>query len=95
MPNTFSQIYLHFVFSVKYRQALIPKTHKEEVHKYITGLLQNRKAKMLAVNCMPDHTPLFVGYKPSFHIPDFKQSQNLILENNILGLHHITVIQVM
>ena len=71
MPNTFSQIYLQFVFSVKYRQALIPKIHKEELHKYITALVQNRQAKMLAVNCMPDHIHLFVGYKPTYYIPDF------------------------
>lgn len=50
MANTFSQIYLQFVFAVKYRQCLIPKKHKEELHKYITGLVQHRKAKMLAVH---------------------------------------------
>ena len=26
---------------------------------------------MLAINCMPDHTHLFIGYKPSTYIPDF------------------------
>lgn len=71
MSNTFSQIYLQFVFSVKHRQALIPKEHKEELHKYMTGLVQKRKAKMLAVHCMPDHTHIFVGYKPSVLISDF------------------------
>ncbi len=71
MANTFSQIYLQFVFTVKYRENLIAKEHKEELHKYITGLVQNRKAKMLAVHCMPDHTHLFVGYKPTVSISDF------------------------
>ena len=71
MANTFSQIYLHFVFAVKHRQSLIPKEHKEELHKYITGLVQNRNAKMLSVHCMPDHTHLFVGPKPIVYIPDF------------------------
>ena len=71
MANTFSQIYLQFVFSVKHREALIPKEHKEELHKYLTGLVQNRKAKMLAVHCMPDHTHLFVGYKPTVLISEF------------------------
>ena len=71
MANTFSQIYLQFVFAVKHREALIAKEHKEELHKYITGLVQNRKAKMLVVNCMPDHTHLFVGYKPTVSISDF------------------------
>jgi len=71
MSNTFSQIYLQFVFAVKGRQNLVPKQHKEELHKYMTGLVQNRKAKMLAVHCMPDHTHLFVGFKPSVLISDF------------------------
>jgi len=48
MADTFSQIYLQFVFAVKHRQSLIAKEHKEELHKYITGLVQNREAKMLA-----------------------------------------------
>ena len=71
MANTFSQIYLQFVFAVQNRQCLIAKENKEELHKYITGLVQNRKAKMLAVNCMPDHIHLFVGFKPSILISDF------------------------
>ncbi len=71
MANTFSQIYLQFVFAVKYRQCLIAKEHKEELHKYITGLVQNRKAKMLAVHCMPDHIHLFIGFKPVILISDF------------------------
>lgn len=71
MPNTFSQIYLQFVFAVKGRQSLISKQHKEELHKYLTSLVQARKAKMLAVHCMPDHTHLFVGFKPSVLISDF------------------------
>ena len=71
MANTFSQIYLQFVFAVQNRQCLIAKQHKEELHKYITALVQHRSHKMLAVNCMPDHIHLFVGFKPSILISDF------------------------
>ena len=71
MANTFSQIYLQFVFAVKHRESLIPKKNKEELHKYITGLVQNRKAKMLAIHCMTDHTHLFVGIRPTILISDF------------------------
>ena len=71
MANTFSQIYLQFVFAVQNRQSLIAKEHKEELHKYITSVVQNRKAKMLAVNCMSDHTHLFVGFKPTILISEF------------------------
>jgi REP element-mobilizing transposase RayT len=71
MANTFSQIYLQFVFAVKHRQSLIPAEHKEELHKYLTALVQNRKAKMIAVHCMPDHAHLFVGFRPVISISDF------------------------
>lgn len=71
MANTFSQIYLQFVFAVKHRESLIAKEHKEELHKYITALVQHRNAKMLAVHCMPDHTHLLVGLKPTILISDF------------------------
>jgi putative transposase len=71
MANTFSQIYLQFVFAVKGRESLISKENKEELHKYITGLVRNRNSKLLAVHCMPDHTHLFVGFRPSISISDF------------------------
>jgi len=71
MANTFSQIYLQFVFAVQGRQSLISREHKEELHKYVTSLVQTRKAKMLAIHCMPDHAHLFVGFKPTILISDF------------------------
>ena len=71
MANTYSQIYLQFVFAVQGRKCLVPREHKEELHKYMTSLVQAREAKLLAVHCMPDHTHLFVGYKPSVLISDF------------------------
>jgi REP element-mobilizing transposase RayT len=71
MANTFSQIYLQFVFAVKHRQNLISREHNEELHRYMTALVQNRKAKMLAIYCMPDHCHLFVGFKPTILIADF------------------------
>ena len=71
MANTYSQIYLQFVFAVKNRECLIPKTHKEELQKYFTALVQNRKAKMLAVNCMPDHTHILVGFKHVLSVSEF------------------------
>jgi putative transposase len=70
MANTYSQIYLQFVFAVRNRANLIRSSNKEEIHRYITGLVTRRKSKLLAVNCMPDHTHLFVGFKPVMEISD-------------------------
>ena len=45
MPNTYSQIYIQIVFAVKDRLNLIPSQYREELHKYITGIVQNREQK--------------------------------------------------
>jgi REP element-mobilizing transposase RayT len=58
------------VFAVKGRENLISKIHREELHKYITGIVQNRGQKMLSIFCMPDHVHLLVGIKPSIAISD-------------------------
>ena len=70
MANTYSRIYLHLVFSPKGRESIIPVKHKEELQKYTTGIIQNRKHKLLAINFMPDHVHIFVGYQPSQPLPD-------------------------
>ncbi len=70
MANTYSQIYIQIVFAVRGRQNLIPKNHREELHKYITGIVTNRDQKLLSIFCMPDHTHLLVGMKPSISISD-------------------------
>lgn len=50
-PNTFSQMYIHVVFAVKGRTNSIWETHREQVQRYITGIVQNRKVKVLATYC--------------------------------------------
>jgi len=64
MANTFSQLYVHIVFSVKNRLSLVKSKNKESIQKYITGILQNKKNKLLAINCMPDHLHVFIGLNP-------------------------------
>lgn len=70
MPNTFSQIYIQIVFAVEGRQNLISPKWREELHKYITGIINKRGQKLIAVFCMPDHIHLLVGIKPSIAISD-------------------------
>ncbi len=70
MPNTFTQIYIQFVFAVKRRESLIDASWKNELYKYITGIIQNNKSKLIAINGMSDHIHIFIGYKPSVSIPD-------------------------
>jgi len=70
LANTYSQIYIHIVFAVKGRQNLIRAEIREELHKYITGIITNRDQKLLSLFCMLDHTHLLIGLKPSISISD-------------------------
>jgi len=70
MANTYTQIYIHIVFAVQGRQNLIPKVNKEELHKYISGIIRNKKQKLIAINSMPDHVHILVGMTPNVALSD-------------------------
>jgi putative transposase len=70
MANTYSQIYIQVVLAVQDRQNLIQKQNQEELHKFMTGIVREREQKLLAVHCMPDHTHLLIGLKPSAALSD-------------------------
>ena len=73
MANTFTQLYLHVVFATKYRDGFISSCWQEELHRYITGIVQNKDHKMIAINSMPDHLHMFVGMKPDQSISSLVQ----------------------
>lgn len=70
MADTYSQIYVQIVFAVKVRQNLISKKWKDEIYKYITGIITNQKQKLIAINGMPDHIHILVGIKPNISLSD-------------------------
>lgn len=70
MPNTYSQIFIQIVFAVKGRQNLISKNNREELHKYITGIIQHKEQKLLTIFCMPDHLHILISIKPSISLSD-------------------------
>jgi REP element-mobilizing transposase RayT len=70
MANTYTQVYVHIVFTVRYREAMIKEEHREHLQRFITGIVSNRKSKVLAIYCMPDHIHLFAGLNTSGSISD-------------------------
>ncbi|HEY3853103.1 MAG TPA: IS200/IS605 family transposase [Verrucomicrobiae bacterium] len=70
MANTNSQIYVHIVFAVESRASVLPSSHKEELHKFITGIVRKRGQKLIAINSMPDHVHMLVGQKPDIALSD-------------------------
>src|SRR6267142_3778255 len=86
MPGTYSQIYIQVVFAVKGRESLIHQSWEEHLYKYITGIVQNKEQKMVAINGMPDHIHFLIGMKPSCCLSDLvrevKKSSNEFIKKN-------------
>jgi putative transposase len=70
MSGTFSQIYIHIVFAVKGRENLISRHWREELYKYIAGIVRNKEQKPIIIGGMPDHIHALIGLRPVMAISD-------------------------
>ncbi len=61
------------VFSVQNRDCIIGKQWKDELYKYISGIIQNHNHKLLAINGMPDHLHIYFGMRPTQSISELMQ----------------------
>ena len=61
MANTFSQIYIQYVFAVKGRGNLLQKPWRDDVFKYMAGIIKEKNQKSIIVNGVSDHVHVFVG----------------------------------
>jgi putative transposase len=70
MASTFSQIYIHVVFAVKGRKNLLRQPWRDEVFKYMSGIIKGKNQKPIAVNGVTDRVHLFTGLKPVLALSD-------------------------
>jgi putative transposase len=70
MANTFTQLYVHVVFSVKGRQSLIQSVWKSELYKYICGVVNGNEQKVYAIGGVADHIHILLSIKPNIALSD-------------------------
>jgi len=89
MANTYSQILIHVVFTVKGRANLIDKRWRSELHKYISGIINSKGQKSIIVNGVEDHIHCFIGLKPSMCLSDLirdvKNNSSKFINENYLA----------
>ena len=83
MADVYHQLYVHVVFAVRNRQALISEKWEDSLHKYLSGIINHKGHKALAIGGMPDHIHIFLALKPSEALSDLvrelkKSSQTFI-----------------
>jgi len=89
MPNTYTQVHIHVVFTVQNRNSLISKSWEDRLYMYITGIIQNNGHKLLIINGMPDHIHILFGKRPNQSLSDLMQdikgdSSRWINENKLV-----------
>jgi putative transposase len=89
MANTYSQISIHAVFAVKNRENFILKEWRDDLHKYLSGIVKGQGAKPLAVGGWKDHVHVFFGLPVTICIADLvgivkANSSKWINENQIV-----------
>jgi putative transposase len=84
--GTFTQLYIQLVFAVRGRRNLILQSWEDDLYKYITGIIQQKGQKLLAINGMPDHIHILIGMKPTCCLSDLvrevKKSSNKFIKEN-------------
>ncbi len=70
MKGTFTKVYIHIVFRVKGNRNLIPEKHHEVLYKYITGIVSNKKQKLMAINGTEDHIHILASIAADIRISD-------------------------
>ena len=70
MANTYTQLYAQLVFSPTGRANLITKIIKDDVYKYIIGVIKGCNQKPMIINGMPNHIHILIGFSPNISLSD-------------------------
>jgi REP element-mobilizing transposase RayT len=88
MANTYTQIYIHYVFAVQNRIGLIQNSWQDDLYKYMTGIITNKGHKLLTIGGMSDHIHALVSMSPkqspSDLMADIKRSSSLWINDKRL-----------
>jgi REP element-mobilizing transposase RayT len=88
MANTYTQLYIHYVFAVQNRISLIQPSWQTDLYKYINGIVEHQQHKLFAINGMSEHVHILLSMSPKqapsdlmYHI---KRSSSLWINQNRL-----------
>ena len=88
--STFTQIYYHVVFSTKNRAAVLKPNRREDLFRYIWGILKNKKCPLYRINAVDDHVHMLFDLHPTVALAelmrDIKTSTSLwIRKDNVFA----------
>ncbi len=90
MPNTFTQIFYHVVFSTKDRRRVLAEARREELYRYIWGIHRNLSCKLHRIGGVEDHVHILVSIPTTLSLADYLKevktgSSKWIKEENVFS----------
>jgi putative transposase len=86
-PNTYTRLYAHCVFTPKGKSSLLTDSIRDRVHKYIYGIIKEKKCYPVAINGTKDHIHILIGFGPTISISDLirdiKRSSAMFINNEV------------
>jgi len=86
--STFTQILYQIVFSTKYREHTLTKPGREELYRYISGVLKNKNCHLYQIGGVADHLHIVTHLHPSVAlaslVKDVKLSSSEHIKNQNL-----------
>ena len=70
MPGTFSNIFLHVIFSTKNRALAIKPNTQDRLYAFIGGIVRDERGCLLRAGGMPDHVHLLARWRTDGAVSD-------------------------
>jgi REP element-mobilizing transposase RayT len=71
MPNTYTQLMFHVVFSTKNRQRTLPDGQRELLYRYIRGIHKNLNCHMYRIGGIDDHVHILTAIPTTLSLADY------------------------
>ena len=89
--STYTQIIYQIVFSTKYRERTLKKERRDDLYKYIWGVLKNKKCHLYRIGGVEDHVHILTDLHPTVSlaslVKDIKLSSSEYIKENGVFAH--------
>jgi REP-associated tyrosine transposase len=73
MPHTFTNLRYHLVFTTKHRKAVIGPEVRDDLYRYIGGIIRRERGLLLEIGGVADHVHILAGFMPRLSLSEAMQ----------------------
>ncbi len=102
--STYTQILYQIIFSTKGRKKVLLEKNREQLYKYIWGILKKKNCHLYRINGVEDHIHIFTHLHPSISLANLIKDIKLassdmikkekifpVFSNGKLGMEHLHI----